>query len=111
MDAQIWSLGHRNPLGLTFNAQGELWEVEMDTKGGDELNLIEKLQNYGYPVVSNGDNYDGTPIPDHVIRPEFKTLALSWTPVISPSSLMFYSGSLFPAWKTMPLLMDYHLKH
>lgn len=77
VDAQIWSLGHRNPLGLTFNAQGELWEVEMDPKGGDELNLIEKSQNYGYSVVSNGYHYDGTPIPDHVIRPEFKALALS----------------------------------
>ncbi|WP_026472241.1 PQQ-dependent sugar dehydrogenase [Alkanindiges illinoisensis] len=97
--AQVWSLGHRNPLGLAFNAKGELWEIEMGPKGGDELNLIEKAQNYGYPLVSNGDHYDGTPIPDHDTRPEFKAPAVSWSPVISPSSLMFYSGNQFPAWK------------
>ncbi len=97
--AQVWSLGHRNPLGLAFNAKGELWEIEMGPKGGDELNLIEKARNYGYPLVSNGDHYDGTPIPDHDTRPEFKAPAVSWSPVISPSSLMFYSGNQFPAWK------------
>lgn len=97
--AQVWSLGHRNPLGLAFNAKGEVWEIEMGPKGGDELNLIEKARNYGYPLVSNGDHYDGTPIPDHDTRPEFKAPAVSWSPVISPSSLMFYHGNLFPAWK------------
>ena len=97
--AQVWSLGHRNPLGLAFNAKGELWEIEMGPKGGDELNLIEKARNYGYPLVSNGDHYDGTPIPDHDTRPEFKAPAVSWSAVISPSSLMFYSGNQFPAWK------------
>lgn len=97
--AQVWSLGHRNPLGIAFNTQGQLWEIEMGPKGGDELNLIEKSKNYGYPLVSNGDHYDGKPIPDHNTRPEFKAPAISWTPVISPSSLMFYSGNQFPAWK------------
>ena len=97
--AQVWSLGHRNPLGIAFNAQGQLWEIEMGPKGGDELNLIEKGQNYGYPLVSNGDHYDGKPIPDHNPRPEFKAPAISWTPVISPSNLMFYSGNQFPAWR------------
>lgn len=97
--AQVWSLGHRNPLGIAFNAQGQLWEIEMGPKGGDELNLIEKGQNYGYPLVSNGDHYDGKPIPDHNTRPEFKAPAISWTPVISPSNLMFYSGNQFPAWR------------
>ncbi len=97
--AQIWSLGHRNPLGIAFNEQGQLWEVEMGPKGGDELNLIEKSQNYGYPLVSNGDHYDGKPIPDHHTRPEFKAPAISWSPVISPSSLMFYHGNQFPAWQ------------
>lgn len=96
--AQVWSLGHRNPLGLAFNAKGELWTIEMGPKGGDELNLIEKAQNYGYPLVSNGDHYDGKPIPDHNTRPEFKAPAVSWSPVISPSGLMFYRGSRFPAW-------------
>lgn len=97
--AQVWSLGHRNPLGIAFDAQGKLWEIEMGPKGGDELNLIQKAQNYGYPIVSNGDHYSGLPIPDHDTRPEFRAPLFSWTPVISPSSLMFYHGSRFSAWK------------
>jgi glucose/arabinose dehydrogenase len=97
--AQIWSLGHRNPLGLAFDLQGRLWNVEMGPRGGDELNLVERGANYGYPIVSNGDHYDGRTIPDHVTRPEFKAPAVSWNPVISPSSLMFYDGTEFPDWK------------
>jgi glucose/arabinose dehydrogenase len=99
ISAQIWSLGHRNVLGLAFDGQGRLWEVEAGPKGGDELNLVQRGANFGYPVVSNGDHYDGTPIPDHHTRPEFTAPAISWTPVISPSSLMFYSGDLFPLWQ------------
>ncbi len=97
--AQVWSLGQRNPLGLAFNAKGELWEVEMGPKGGDELNRIVRGGNYGYPIVSNGDHYDGRPIPDHDTQPQFNAPAISWTPVISPSSLIFYSGDRFPAWQ------------
>ncbi|MBB1473589.1 MULTISPECIES: PQQ-dependent sugar dehydrogenase [unclassified Luteimonas] len=97
--AQVWSLGHRNVLGIDFDAQGRLWNTEMGPKGGDELNLVERGANYGYPVVSNGDHYDGRDIPDHDTRPEFKAPAISWSPVISPSSLLFYSGSAFPAWQ------------
>lgn len=96
--SQIWSLGHRNPLGLAFDADGRLWAVEMGPRGGDELNLVERGANYGYPVVSNGSHYSGLPIPDHDTRPEFAAPVISWTPVISPSSLMFYSGSEFPDW-------------
>ncbi|MCD9027137.1 PQQ-dependent sugar dehydrogenase [Luteimonas sp. BDR2-5] len=96
--AQVWSLGHRNPLGLAFDAQGRPWDVEMGPAGGDELNLVVRGENYGYPLVSNGNHYDGRPIPDHDTRPEFKAPAITWTPVISPSSLMFYSGTLFPEW-------------
>jgi len=94
--AQLWSFGHRNPLGLAFDADGRLWEVEMGPKGGDELNLIRRGGNYGWPLVSNGDHYDGRPIPDHATGSEFIAPALSWTPVISPSRLMFYSGAAFP---------------
>ncbi|MGC3820037.1 PQQ-dependent sugar dehydrogenase [Acinetobacter sp. G11] len=101
---QVWSLGHRNPLGIAFDAQGKLWVVEMGPKGGDELNLIVKGENYGYPLVSNGDHYDGRDIPDHHTRPEFKAPEISWTPVISPSSLIFYQGSQFPAWKDKALI-------
>lgn len=101
---QVWSLGHRNPLGIAFDAQGKLWVAEMGPKGGDELNLILKGENYGYPMVSNGDHYDGRDIPDHDTHPEFKAPEISWTPVISPSSLIFYSGSQFPAWKNKALI-------
>ncbi len=97
--AQIWSLGHRNPLGLAFDAQGRLWNSEMGPKGGDELNLVQRGANYGYPIVSNGDHYEGKDIPDHPTRPEFAAPKVWWTPVISPSSLIFYSGTVFPDWK------------
>ncbi|MEO8365034.1 MAG: PQQ-dependent sugar dehydrogenase [Pseudoxanthomonas sp.] len=97
--AQVWTLGHRNALGLAFDAQGRLWEHEMGPKGGDELNLIERGKNYGYPIVSNGDHYDGRVIPDHDTRPEFAAPKVSWNPVISPAGLMIYSGDKFPQWK------------
>jgi glucose/arabinose dehydrogenase len=97
--AQIWSLGHRNLLGLAFDSAGRLWDVEMGPQGGDELNLVVRGANYGYPIVSNGDHYDGRPIPDHPTRPEFNAPAVFWNPVISPSSLMFYSGDEFPQWR------------
>ncbi len=97
--AEIWSLGHRNPLGLAFDASGQLWDVEMGPAGGDELNVVRRGANYGYPIVSNGDHYDGRDIPDHHTRPEFAAPAEYWVPAISPSSLMFYSGSEFPDWQ------------
>src|SRR5690606_25349078 len=97
--AQVWSLGHRNLLGIDFDAQGRLWEVEMGPMGGDELNLVVRGGNYGYPIVSNGDHYDGRVIPDHDTRPEFNAPKAWWTPVISPSSLMIYSGAMFPDWQ------------
>lgn len=102
--AQIWSLGHRNPLGLAFDAKKQLWVVEMGPKGGDELNRVVKGGNYGYPHVSNGDHYDGRPIPDHATRPEFIAPEIDWTPVISPSSLMVYKADQFPAWKNKALI-------
>ena len=97
--SQIWSYGHRNPLGIAFDAQGRLWEQEMGPKGGDELNIVVKAKNYGYPIVSNGDHYDGRDIPDHSTRPEFEAPKVSWNPVISPAGLIVYSGTLFPAWR------------
>lgn len=97
--AEVWSLGHRNVLGLGFDAQGQLWDVEMGPAGGDELNRVERGGNYGYPLVSDGNHYDGRAIPDHATRPEFIAPALGWTPVISPSSLVFYSGDVFADWK------------
>lgn len=96
---QIWSLGHRNPYGLALAPDGRLWEIEMGPAGGDELNLIERGANYGYPLVSDGEHYDGRPIPDHDTRPEFKAPALWWTPVISPSDMVIYRGGAFTSWR------------
>jgi glucose/arabinose dehydrogenase len=97
--AQVWSLGHRNPLGIAFDAQGRLWNIEMGPRGGDELNLIERGANYGYPIVSNGDHYDGRTIPDHATQPQYNAPAVSWTPVISPGDFIFYSGDAFSGWQ------------
>ena len=95
----IWSYGHRNLLGLAFDAQGRLWEQEMGPRGGDELNLILPGRNYGYPIVSNGDHYDGRDIPDHPTRPDLEAPKVSWNPVISPAGLVIYSGAMFPEWR------------
>ena len=97
--AQVWTLGHRNPLGIAFDGTGKLWAHEMGPAGGDELNLIERGNNYGWPIVSNGDNYDGSVIPDHPTRPEFNPPEAWWTPVISPAGFIIYSGDLFPYFK------------
>jgi glucose/arabinose dehydrogenase len=97
--SQIWSLGHRNPLGIAFDEDERLWNVEMGPRGGDELNLVIRGGNYGYPIVSNGNHYDGRDIPDHDTRPEFSAPKVWWSPVISPGDLMFYTGDLFPDWK------------
>lgn len=96
---QVWSLGHRNALGLAFDANGKLWEHEMGPKGGDELNLIQRGGNYGYPIVSNGDHYDGRAIPDHDTRPEFIAPVVTWRQVISPAGFIIYNGTLFPQWQ------------
>jgi len=107
ISAQFWSTGHRNVLGMAFDESGRLWSNEMGPRGGDEYNLIVKGNNYGWPVVSNGRNYSGTDIPDHDTRPEFTPPKVSWTPVISPSSLSIYtSGSQndFPAWQGNALM-------
>ena len=96
--AQIWALGLRNPLGIAFDAQGRLWEIEHGPAGGDEFNLIERGSNYGWPVVSNGSHYDGRDIPDHETRPEFNAPEISWTPVIAPGDFIFYRGEMFADW-------------
>ena len=94
----IWSYGHRNLLGLAFDKAGNLWQQEMGPRGGDEVNLVLPGRNYGYPIVSDGNHYDGRDIPDHKTRPEFETPKVSWNPSISPGGLMAYSGKLFPQW-------------
>lgn len=102
--AERLSLGHRNILGLAFDAQGRLWDIEHGPAGGDELNLVKPGANYGWPIVSQGDHYNGTKIPRHATRPEFAAPAISWNPVIAPGGMVFYKGSLFPAWRGQALI-------
>ena len=102
--AEVWSLGHRNPLGIDFDADGKLWNIEMGPRGGDELNLVLKGEDYGYPTVSNGIHYNGSNIPNHDTRPEFEEPKEWWgdgysIPVISPSSFVIYQGDLFDDWQ------------
>jgi glucose/arabinose dehydrogenase len=94
----VWSYGHRNLLGIAFDAKGNLWEQEMGPKGGDEVNLVLPERNYGYPKVSNGSHYDGRDIPDHAPGDGFEAPKVWWNPVISPGGLMAYSGKMFPQW-------------
>ncbi|WP_419956744.1 PQQ-dependent sugar dehydrogenase [Novosphingobium kalidii] len=96
---QIWSYGHRNMLGLAFGPDGRLWAMEHGPAGGDEINLIKPGQNYGWPLVSEGEHYDGKPIPDNDTRPDLTAPAISWDPVIAPGNFIFYSGEAFPQWK------------
>jgi glucose/arabinose dehydrogenase len=102
--AELWSWGHRSPLGLAFDAEGTLWELEMGPSGGDEFQKIETGRNYGWPVVSYGDHYRGPGIPGHDTRPEFRPPDTYWNPVISPTSMIIYSGALFPDWNGSVLI-------
>ncbi|MEM6908019.1 MAG: PQQ-dependent sugar dehydrogenase [Pseudomonadota bacterium] len=97
--AEIWSYGHRNILGMDWDAEGRLWEIEHGPAGGDELNLVARENNYGWPVRSNGDNYNGTDIPDHTADDGFTKPAIHWTPVIAPGDMIIYSGDMFGPWK------------
>jgi len=96
---QIWSYGHRNLLGIAFDNDGQLWDVEHGPAGGDELNLVKPGQNYGWPTVSDGEHYNGDPIPDHATDPSYVTYAITWTPVIAPGDMTVYQGDLFTGWK------------
>ncbi|PRZ15687.1 PQQ-dependent sugar dehydrogenase [Nesterenkonia sandarakina] len=95
---EIWTYGHRNPLGIDFDADGQLWVSEMGPEGGDELNLLEAGENYGWPEASNGSQYGGAEIPDHIEGDGFAPPAAWWTPSISPGSLMIYQGEMFQGW-------------
>jgi glucose/arabinose dehydrogenase len=102
--AETWSIGHRTPYGLAFGPDGRLWEVEHGPRGGDELNLIERGKNYGWPLVSYGQNYNGVPIASPDTRPDLAKPVIYWVPVIAPGNLMFYKGSVFPQWNGSALL-------
>jgi glucose/arabinose dehydrogenase len=102
--SEIWSTGHRTPYGLAFGPDGRLWEVEHGPRGGDELNLIEPGNNYGWPLVSYGMNYNGVPIPSPDTRSDLTKPAIYWTPVIAPGNLAFYRGQMFPGWQGSALI-------
>jgi len=97
---EIWSLGHRNVQAAAFDPQGRLWDIEHGTRGGDELNLVEKGKNYGWPVVAYGIEYSGSPIAGSVTAREgFTQPVYYWDPVLAPSGAQFYTGDAFPEWK------------
>jgi glucose/arabinose dehydrogenase len=97
--AQVWSSGHRNPLGLAFDADGTLWNSEMGPQGGDEINLVRAGADYGWPRASNGSHYGGADIPDHAAGDGFEAPKIWWNPSISPGSLVIYDGTMFPQWR------------
>lgn len=95
----FWTIGQRNALGIAFDGEGRLWSSEMGPRHGDELNLIRRGENYGWPLVSNGDHYSGARIPDHDTAPQFTAPKAFWVPSIAPSSLMIYDGDVFADWR------------
>ncbi|QPH54795.1 PQQ-dependent sugar dehydrogenase [Pontivivens ytuae] len=104
VSAQIWTYGHRNPLGLAFTEDGTLWAHEMGPRHGDELNIIEAGANYGWPLRSFGDDYSGREIPDHDENDGFALPAIAWVPAVSPAGLAIYGGDLFTGWSGDALL-------
>ncbi|MBD1396466.1 PQQ-dependent sugar dehydrogenase [Pontibacter sp. JH31] len=97
---EIWTVGHRNVQSAAFDSNGRLWIVEMGPQGGDELNLIENGKNYGWPLVTFGEEYSGEPVPNSVTTKEgYVDPVYYWDPVIAPSGAQFYTGSAFPEWK------------
>jgi glucose/arabinose dehydrogenase len=97
---EIWSYGHRNPQGLAFNpGTGKLWEQEHGPRGGDEVNVIEKGKNYGWPVIGYGIDYSGAKIHENTHKAGMEQPLKYWVPSIAPSGMAFYQGDLFPAWK------------
>ncbi len=97
--AEIWSYGHRNILGMDWDADGRLWDIEHGPAGGDELNLVREGANYGWPTRSYGNHYNGDPIEDHSEDDGFVKPAAHWTPVIAPGDMIIYSGDMFGPWK------------
>jgi aldose sugar dehydrogenase len=97
---EIWTLGHRNIQSASFDEQGRLWTVEHGAQGGDELNLIEKGKNYGWAVISYGEEYSGQPFPGGLtVKEGYEQPVYYWDPVIAPSGAQYYTGSAFPAWR------------
>ena len=97
---EIWSFGHRNMVGLTVHPDtGEIWESENGPQGGDEINIIKKGANYGWPIVSYGRDYGGPRISEGTSREGMESPWIVWIPSIAVSGLTFYTGDRFPNWK------------
>jgi glucose/arabinose dehydrogenase len=96
---EIWTFGHRNVLGADLDSQNRLWVAEMGPRGGDELNLIARGKDYGWPTIGYGEEYSGEPIHETTQAPGLEQPVYYWDPVISPGALTIYSGELFPEWK------------
>lgn len=98
---EIWSYGHRNPQGLAWDSQHQrLWEIEHGPRGGDEINLIQKGKNYGWPVISYGKEYWGpVAVGEGTEKPGMQQPVKYYVPSIAPGSLLYYSGNAFPEWK------------
>jgi glucose/arabinose dehydrogenase len=98
---EIWSYGHRSPEGLAFDPRtGRLWETELGPRGGDEINIIRKAANYGWPVITHGVDYPGTAIGEGITaKTGMEQPAYYWDPSRDPAGMAFYRGNLFPAWK------------
>jgi glucose/arabinose dehydrogenase len=98
---EMWSIGHRNIQAAALHpASGELWEIEHGTRGGDELNIVHKGQDYGWPTIAYGIEYRGGPITGGIQQKAgMEQPAYYWDPIIGPSGMAFYTGNLFPAWK------------
>ena len=95
----IWSYGHRNPQGAGLDANGTLWTAEHGAKGGDEVNLIRKGANFGWPVISYGVHYSGATIGEGTAKSGMEQPLFYWDPSIAPSGLMIYQGDMFPEWR------------
>jgi glucose/arabinose dehydrogenase len=96
---EIWSYGHRNPQGLAFDTQGRLWSAEHGARGGDEINLIGRGLNYGWPVIAYGRHYSGLKIGEGTSRAGMEQPIHYWDPSIAPSNLLIYSGKMWPGWR------------
>lgn len=102
--AETWATGFRTPYGLAFGPDGRLWEVEHGPRGGDELNLVERGKNYGWPLVAYATNYNGVAIPSPDTRPDLAKPVIYWTPIMAPGNIAFYKGAMFPQWNGSALI-------
>jgi glucose/arabinose dehydrogenase len=97
---EIWAYGLRSPQGLAFDPKtGKLWEVEHGPRGGDEMNILERSKNYGWPIITRGVNYPGEPIGEGAVKKGMEQPVYYWDPVIGTSAMAFYRGEMFPQWK------------